>query len=161
MTTANPEVGTYPGAGVVEGAVRLWGREAWSKSSRLDLSTEQPQRAEQPVEKLIPQAIQVDYWEEPDGTWTALSPALGVSASAATMERIFPALAASVEKLWGALNRKFDVLPDNQRRLLNHRLSPLSFRLGQPEGRFSRFRGHLVNLAGQDPDELLKEMRGG
>jgi hypothetical protein len=83
--------------------------------------------AADPTIKTLPAAIDVEYWEEEDGTWTAHSPLLGVTAVADSEPEVFAELADVVEELWDILNERYATLSEDLRSLLDLRFQSLRF----------------------------------
>jgi predicted RNase H-like HicB family nuclease len=81
---------------------------------------------EQP--SVVPSAIEVEYWQEDDGTWAALSPLLGVSALADTQAELFGATVEAIDEFWEILNQRYASLSDDLRKLLAVRYQNLLFR---------------------------------
>lgn len=79
-------------------------------------------------EQVVPEAIDVDYWKEEDGSgWACHSALLGVTAVAAEEPLIFPAMAVAVDEFWDILNAQYDTLSDELRNLLALRFQILRF----------------------------------
>ena len=76
-------------------------------------------------------AIDVEYWQQPDGTWAAVCmltrSGVGVSVGAISEERIFNYVAAAMERFWEYLARQEALTPQLRliRRFERH---PLRFR---------------------------------
>jgi hypothetical protein len=69
---------------------------------------------------MLPAAIDVEVWEE-DGTWSAHSPVLGVTAMADSEAALYGEFAEQVSEFWDILNERYETLSDELRRLLDLR----------------------------------------
>jgi hypothetical protein len=74
----------------------------------------------------VPASIEVDIWEE-DGTWTAHSTVLGVTAVADSEVDLYGEFAEQVSDFWDILNERYATLGPDLRRVLDLR-SQASFR---------------------------------
>lgn len=88
-----------------------------------------PQRpaAPYPTIQTLPAAIEVEYWQEDDGTWTAHSPVLGVTAVADSEGELFAEAAEAIDEFWDLLNERYATLSEDLRELLDLRYQSLRF----------------------------------
>ena len=78
--------------------------------------------------ELVPAVIQVECWQETDGSWAAHVPVLGVTAVADTEADLFAETYDAVDQFWALLNERYSTLSPELRALLELRQQPLSFR---------------------------------
>jgi predicted RNase H-like HicB family nuclease len=88
----------------------------------------EPVGQDRPV-RMVPTAIPVEYWPEDDGSWSAFSPLLGVSAAADTAAELVAEMSEAVGEFWEILNENYATLSDELRGLLDLRHQALSFTL--------------------------------
>jgi hypothetical protein len=69
---------------------------------------------------MLPAAIDVDVWQE-DGTWTAHSAVLGVTAMADSEVALYGDFAEQVSEFWDILNERYETLGNELRQLLDLR----------------------------------------
>lgn len=80
---------------------------------------------------LVPAAIDVEWWQEDDGSWAAHVPLLGVTAVADNQADLFAETAEVVDDFWARLNERYETLSPDLKRLLDLREQPLSFQTRQ------------------------------
>ena len=68
----------------------------------------------------LPATIDVEVWEE-DGTWSAHSPVLGVTAMANSEGELYADFPEQVSEFWDILNERYGTLSDELRHLLDLR----------------------------------------
>lgn len=77
------------------------------------------------------EAIDVEYWQQSDGTWVATcrltQTGVGVTVGASSEDRIFGHVGTAMDRLWDYLGRQ-RALPDQLRLLLRFHRHPLRFR---------------------------------
>lgn len=69
---------------------------------------------------MLPGSLDVEVWEE-DGSWSAHSPVLGVTAMADSETALYGEFAEQVSEFWDILNERYETLGDELQRLLDMR----------------------------------------
>lgn len=70
---------------------------------------------------MLPAAIEVDIWQEDDGSWGAHSPLLGITAIADTEPELIGEFAEQLSEFWDILNEKYETLDSDLQHLLDLR----------------------------------------
>ena len=87
-------------------------------------------QAEAPTEHpaVVPSSIEVEFWQEDDGSWASHSPLLGVYAVADSQAELFGSTVEAIDEFWDILNQRYASLSDELRKLLAVRYQNLLFR---------------------------------
>lgn len=75
----------------------------------------------------LPATIDVEFWEEPDRSWSAHSEMLRVSVSADSEPEVIARAAGAIDEFWQVLNSRYTTLDVDLRDLLGMRHRPMRF----------------------------------
>ncbi len=70
---------------------------------------------------MLPAAIDVEIWQEDDGSWAAHAELLGITAVADTEPDLISEFAEQLNEFWNILNEKYETLGSDLQRLLDLR----------------------------------------
>lgn len=85
------------------------------------------EQAAGPTVQTIPAYLEVRYWQEDDGSWSASLQDLRVTAVADSEPELFAETAEAVDHLWEILNERYATLSEDMRRVLELRGLELKF----------------------------------
>jgi hypothetical protein len=77
--------------------------------------------------RMVPAVLDVEYWQEADGSWGAHCPVLGVSATGENQVDLFGEMADQIDEFWQILNEGYDTLDDKLKDLFDLKGTPLNF----------------------------------